>query len=46
MFHHSDRSCDHKHCNSRDTMFLICHVTCPEPMLHGLYEFMGRSPTH
>ena len=42
--HHTDKSCDHNHCNSGDIMFLICHVTSREHMFKGLYEFMGEAP--
>ena len=43
--HHPDKSCDHTHCDSRDIMFLICHVTPRESREHemfkGLFKFMG-----
>ena len=45
--HHPDNSCDHRHCDSGGIMivFLICHVTSPEYIFKGLYEFMGGSPS-
>ena len=43
MNHHPDRSCDQKHCDSGDAMFLIRHVTSREHMLKGLCEFVCGS---
>ena len=31
--HQPDKSCDHKHCNSRDKMFLICHMASPKHII-------------
>ena len=39
-----DKSCDPKHCDSGDIMFLICHVTSCEHMFKRLCEFMGEVP--
>ena len=36
-------SCEHKHCDSGDILFFICHVSSREHMLKELGEFMGRS---
>ena len=33
LFHYADKSCEHKHCDGGDKMFLICHVTFREHML-------------
>ena len=41
--YHPDESCEHKHCDSGDIMFSICHVTSREYMFKGLYEFIGGS---
>ena len=41
--HHPDKSCDHKHCDSGNSIFLICHVTSPQNMFKGLYKFMAES---
>ena len=30
MYHYADKSCDHKHCDGGDILFLICHVTTRE----------------
>ena len=43
LYHHPDKSCDHKHCGSGDIMFLVCHVTSPGHMFKGLCEFMCES---
>ena len=42
LCHHPGNSCDHKHCDSDDAMFLICHLTSREHK--GLCKFMGGSP--
>ena len=42
--HHPDKSCDRKHCDSGDEMFLICHQTSREHLFKGFYEFIGESP--
>ena len=41
--YNTDKSCDHKHCDSRDIIFLTSHVTSREHMFKGLYGFMGKS---
>ena len=41
LCHQPDKSCDHKHYDSGYIMFLICHLTFPEQIFEGLYEFMG-----
>ena len=46
VYHHPNESCDHKFCDSRDIIFLICHMTCREQMFKGIYEFIGGSPSH
>ena len=38
--HYPDKSCNHKHCDSGDITFLICHVTSREHMFKWLYEFI------
>lgn len=38
--HHPDKSCDHKHCDSKD-MFSVNYVTSHEHMFKGLHEFTG-----
>ena len=40
---HPDKFCDRRHCDSRNIMFLIYHVTSGEHMLKGLCGFMGGS---
>ena len=45
LCHHSDKSCDHKHCDSEDLMFPICHVTSCEYIFKGLCEFMTGNPS-
>ena len=37
---HSDKSYDHKHCDSEGFMFFICQVTSREYIFVGLCEFM------
>ena len=44
LCHYADKSCDHKHCNDGDMMFLICHMTSHEHMFKGLREFFGWKP--
>ena len=44
--HHPNESCDHKFCDSRDIILLVCHVTCHEQMFKGLFEFIGGSPSY
>ena len=39
-FHPCDRSCDHKHCDSGDIMFLICLMTSSQHVFKGLCGFM------
>ena len=41
--HHSDKSCDHKHCFSGD-IFLICRVTSREHMFKELCELWMGAP--
>ena len=36
-------SCEHRHYDSADTVFLICHVTSREHMFKWLCEFMDGS---
>ena len=43
LCHSADKSCDHKHCNGGDKMFLIYHVTSREHVFKGLCEFMGEN---
>ena len=45
LCHYANKSCDHKHYDCGDIMFLICHVTSSKHMFKGLCEFMGRSPS-
>ena len=45
VWYYPGKSCDHKHCDSGDIVFLICHVTHREHMLKRLCEFShGESP--
>ena len=47
VFHHSDNTCYHKHCDSKNViMFLTCHVTSRERMFKWLYEFKRGSPSY
>ena len=43
--HHTGRSCEHKHCDSGEIAFLICHVISREHMSKRLCEFMGERPS-
>ena len=43
LYHHTGKSCDHKHCDSGDK-FLICSVISREDMSKGLCELIGRTP--
>ena len=43
--HHLGKSCEHKHYDSEDIMFLICHMTSRKHMFQGLCEFMGGIPS-
>ena len=43
--HYAYKSCDRKHCDGEDIMFLICHMTSREHMFEGLCEFMSGSPS-
>ena len=43
LFHHNDKSWDHKHCGDGD-MFFFCHVTSCEHMFEGLSEFYEWTP--
>ena len=40
--HHDDTFGDHRHYNSEDMMFLICHVVSHDYMVKGLCEFIGN----
>ena len=42
--HLSDKSCDHKHCDGGDIIFLMCHVTSRELMFKGIYGFISETP--
>ena len=42
--HPRDRSCDHKHCDSGDIMFLICLMTSRQHVFNGLYLIYGWIP--
>ena len=45
LCHYADKSCDHKHYDGGDIIFLICHVNSGKQILgYGLCEFMGGSP--
>ena len=33
----------HRHCNSEDIMFLVCHMVVQDHVIKELYDFMGRS---
>ena len=37
--HHPHKSCDHKHSDSGDTMFLICNGTSHEHMFKGVCNY-------
>ena len=41
LCHYADNSCDHKYCDSKDIMFLICRVTSCEPLFKGLCKFLA-----
>ena len=43
--HHLGKSCEHKHYDSEDIMFLISHMTSRKHMFQGLCEFMGGIPS-
>ena len=44
LCHYVDKSCDHKHCNGGDTIFLVRRMTSLEHMCKGLCEVMvGRT---
>ena len=43
LCNYTDKSCNHKHCNGGDIIFLICHVTPRGHKFKGLCEFMCRS---
>ena len=45
MCHHLDKSCEHRHYDSGDIVFLICHVTSRADMFKELCEFMGGIPS-
>ena len=34
--------CDHKHCSSGDTMFLVCHVISQNQIVIWLFDFMDK----
>ena len=38
------KSCDHRHCDTGDLMFLICHMTSNNHLFRGLYNFIVESP--
>ena len=40
--HHPGKFCEHRHCDSGDIVFLICHVISREHTFKGLCEFKGR----
>ena len=42
---HLGKSCEHRHYDSGDIVFLICHVTSCEHMCKGLCDFMGGIPS-
>ena len=42
---HLSKSCEHRHYNSGDIVFLICHVTSCEHMCKGLCDLMGGIPS-
>ena len=43
--HHLGKSCEHRHYDSGDIVFSICHVASCEHMFKGLCEFMGEIPS-
>ena len=44
LCHHPDKFGDHRHCDTGDAMFLMCHVISCDHMFTGLYKVMSGSP--
>ena len=42
--HHPGKFCEHRHCDSGDIVFLICHVISREHTFKGLCEFRVEEP--
>ena len=45
LCHYAAKSCDHKHYDGGDIMFLVCHVTYRKQIFEGSFEFMRGSPS-
>ena len=44
VYHHSAKFGSHRCCNSRDIMFLVCHLISQDHMIKGSSDFIGRGP--
>ena len=45
VYYHPDEFGDHRHCDSKNVLFLICHLTSMDHMFKGLCKFIGESPS-